>query len=217
MVSSIDNLVATDPGLSEAFIGLILLPLVGNAAEHVTAVSVAWKNKMDLAIGVAVGSSIQIALFVTPLVVIVGWGLLSTGLGMMGGMSWWCLNRRWLMGSDTARRIPGWGAVVAVAEGLAVRGVKTFVMEGRMVRMESGLDRDGTGCASRAGPAAKSRRPVSWLRSSGDGVVLWGLVSRSPPVPCRRWPFDLFRCLRCLRARRCAFSAASSAMLFVET
>ena len=75
MVSSIDDLVATDPGLSEAFIGLILLPLVGNAAEHVTAVSVAWKNKMDLAIGVAVGSSIQIALFVTPLVVIVGWAM----------------------------------------------------------------------------------------------------------------------------------------------
>ncbi|KAK4132761.1 calcium/proton exchanger [Trichocladium antarcticum] len=75
MVSSIDNLVAADPGLSEAFIGLILLPLVGNAAEHVTAVSVAWKNKMDLAIGVAVGSSIQIALFVTPLVVILGWAM----------------------------------------------------------------------------------------------------------------------------------------------
>jgi Ca2+:H+ antiporter len=75
MVSSIDKLVATDAGLSEAFIGLILLPIVGNAAEHVTAVSVAMKNKMDLAIGVAVGSSIQIALFVTPLVVILGWVL----------------------------------------------------------------------------------------------------------------------------------------------
>ncbi|KAK4156652.1 Sodium/calcium exchanger protein-domain-containing protein [Chaetomidium leptoderma] len=75
MISAIDQLVATDPGLSEAFIGLILLPLVGNAAEHVTAVSVALQNKMDLAIGVAVGSSIQIALFVTPLVVILGWVL----------------------------------------------------------------------------------------------------------------------------------------------
>lgn len=46
--------------VSEAFIGLIILPIVGNAAEHVTAVSVATKNKMDLAIGVSVGSSIQI-------------------------------------------------------------------------------------------------------------------------------------------------------------
>ncbi|KAF1814779.1 hypothetical protein P152DRAFT_391614 [Eremomyces bilateralis CBS 781.70] len=59
--------------VSQAFIGLIILPVVGNAAEHVTAVMVASKNKMDLAIGVAVGSSIQIALFVTPLVVILGW------------------------------------------------------------------------------------------------------------------------------------------------
>lgn len=59
--------------VSLAFIGLIVLPIVGNAAEHVTAVTVAAKNKMDLAIGVAVGSSIQIALFVTPVVVLLGW------------------------------------------------------------------------------------------------------------------------------------------------
>jgi len=53
----------TDSNISQAFIGLIILPIVGNAAEHVTAVTVAAKNKMDLAIGVAVGSSIQIGLF----------------------------------------------------------------------------------------------------------------------------------------------------------
>ncbi|KAK0648390.1 Sodium/calcium exchanger protein-domain-containing protein [Cercophora newfieldiana] len=73
LVASIDEVVAGNSALSKAFIGLILLPIVGNAAEHVTAVTVAMKNKMDLAIGVAVGSSIQIALFVTPLVVILGW------------------------------------------------------------------------------------------------------------------------------------------------
>jgi len=60
-------------GISESFVGLILLPIVGNAAEHLTAVTVAYKNKMDLAIGVAVGSSVQIALLVTPLLVILGW------------------------------------------------------------------------------------------------------------------------------------------------
>ncbi|KAF2118065.1 Sodium/calcium exchanger protein-domain-containing protein [Lophiotrema nucula] len=60
-------------GISQAFIGLIILPIVGNAAEHVTAVTVAAKNKMDLAIGVAVGSSIQIAIFITPFIVILGW------------------------------------------------------------------------------------------------------------------------------------------------
>ncbi|RYP13422.1 hypothetical protein DL767_010780 [Monosporascus sp. MG133] len=72
MVDAIDAVVANSP-LKEIFIGLIILPIVGNAAEHVTAVAVAMKNKMDLAIGVAVGSSIQIALFLTPLVVILGW------------------------------------------------------------------------------------------------------------------------------------------------
>lgn len=60
-------------GVSQAFIGLIILPIVGNAAEHVTAVTVAVKNKMDLAIGIAVGSSIQIAIFVTPFIVLLGW------------------------------------------------------------------------------------------------------------------------------------------------
>ena len=72
LVASIDYLV-NNTSISEAFIGLIILPIVGNAAEHVTAVTVATKNKMDLAIGVAVGSSIQIALFVTPVIVLLGW------------------------------------------------------------------------------------------------------------------------------------------------
>ncbi|KAJ2160829.1 hypothetical protein GGF46_001959 [Coemansia sp. RSA 552] len=59
--------------LSPSFVGMILLPIVGNAAEHVTAVTVAMRNKMDLALGVAVGSSIQIALFVMPFLCILGW------------------------------------------------------------------------------------------------------------------------------------------------
>ncbi|ODQ59620.1 hypothetical protein WICANDRAFT_30975 [Wickerhamomyces anomalus NRRL Y-366-8] len=72
LVGSIDDIVETS-GLSKTFIGLIVIPIVGNAAEHVTAVVVAIKDKMDLAIGVAVGSSLQIALFVTPFMVLVGW------------------------------------------------------------------------------------------------------------------------------------------------
>lgn len=72
LVGSIDSIVASS-GISKTFIGLILLPIVGNAAEHVTAVVVAYKDKMDLAIGVAIGSSMQIALFVTPFLVILGW------------------------------------------------------------------------------------------------------------------------------------------------
>ncbi len=72
LVDSIDSIVET-AHISRTFIGLILLPIVGNAAEHVTACVVAWKNKMDLAIGVAIGSSMQIALLVTPFLVILGW------------------------------------------------------------------------------------------------------------------------------------------------
>ena len=72
MVGSIDAI--TEGGaISRTFVGLILLPIVGNAAEHATAVTVACKDKMDLAIGVAIGSSIQIALLVIPLSVVLGW------------------------------------------------------------------------------------------------------------------------------------------------
>jgi len=60
-------------GISETFAGMVLLPIVGNAAEHLTAVTVSIKGKMDLALGVAVGSSQQIAMMVTPLMVILGW------------------------------------------------------------------------------------------------------------------------------------------------
>lgn len=72
LVGSIDSIVEK-AHISKTFIGLILIPIVGNAAEHVTAVIVAYKNKMDLAIGVAIGSSLQIAIFVTPFLVILGW------------------------------------------------------------------------------------------------------------------------------------------------
>ncbi|KAK1635001.1 calcium/proton exchanger [Colletotrichum phormii] len=74
MVGSIDY-VTKQGGISEEFVGLILLPIVGNAAEHATAVTVAIKDKMDLAIGVAVGSSMQVALFLIPLLIIIGWGM----------------------------------------------------------------------------------------------------------------------------------------------
>ncbi|RKP08092.1 Sodium/calcium exchanger protein-domain-containing protein [Thamnocephalis sphaerospora] len=71
----VDSIDAVTKGgvMSDTFVGLILLPIVGNAAEHLTAVTTAMKNKMDLAIGVALGSSMQIALLVTPLLVIIGW------------------------------------------------------------------------------------------------------------------------------------------------
>jgi Ca2+:H+ antiporter len=58
--------------LTPLFTGVILLPIIGNAAEHATAVTVALKNKMELSLAVAVGSSLQIALFVAPVLVLAG-------------------------------------------------------------------------------------------------------------------------------------------------
>ena len=61
--------------LPELFIGVILVPFFGNAAEHFTAIIVAGKNKMDLSISIAIGSSVQIALFVAPAMILFAWFL----------------------------------------------------------------------------------------------------------------------------------------------
>jgi Ca2+:H+ antiporter len=69
LVDSISD-AATSLGLSEFFIGVIVVAIVGNAAEHWVAVLVAMKDKMDLAVNIAIGSSAQIALFVAPVLVL---------------------------------------------------------------------------------------------------------------------------------------------------
>ncbi|KIK95441.1 hypothetical protein PAXRUDRAFT_827033 [Paxillus rubicundulus Ve08.2h10] len=72
LVDSINGMTET-AGIPKEFVGVILLPIVGNAAEHVTAVTVSVKDKLTLSLGVAVGSSIQIALFVIPFIVTLAW------------------------------------------------------------------------------------------------------------------------------------------------
>ncbi|KAK9289314.1 hypothetical protein L1049_007469 [Liquidambar formosana] len=72
VVSTIED--ASDSwGISVSFISIILLPIVGNAAEHAGAIIFAFKNKLDISLGVALGSATQIAMFVVPLCVIVAW------------------------------------------------------------------------------------------------------------------------------------------------
>jgi len=68
LVGSIEHAAET-LGMTEVFVGVILVAIIGNAAEHSTAVLMALKNKMDLAVNIAVGSSLQIALFVAPVLV----------------------------------------------------------------------------------------------------------------------------------------------------
>jgi Ca2+:H+ antiporter len=62
-------------GMTEVFVGVILVAIVGNAAEHSTAVLVAVKDKMDLALNIAIGSSLQIALLIAPILVFASYAL----------------------------------------------------------------------------------------------------------------------------------------------
>src|SRR5687768_6621328 len=71
LVGSTEEAVAS-LGLSQIFVGLILIPIIGNAAEHSSAVLMAMKNRMDLAVSIAAGSSIQVALLIGPLLVFLG-------------------------------------------------------------------------------------------------------------------------------------------------
>jgi len=72
LVDSIEGVVKA-VHISRAFVGLILVPIVGNAGEYATTVSAAVRRKLNLAISIIVGSTLQIALMVTPLMVIIGW------------------------------------------------------------------------------------------------------------------------------------------------
>lgn len=95
LVGSIEPVIAS-LGISEFFLGIIIVPLIGNIAEHLVAVKVAIQNKMDLSVEIAVSSSIQIALFVAPLLVFISlifgnplqlifheFELLALGLGIL--------------------------------------------------------------------------------------------------------------------------------------
>ncbi len=73
IISSTIEKAASSVGISAVFLSAIVLPIVGNAAEHAGAVMFAMKGKVDLSLGVAIGSSTQIALLVLPLLVLLGW------------------------------------------------------------------------------------------------------------------------------------------------
>ncbi len=70
LVSSVEP-VTQQLGFSEFFVGIIIIPIIGNVAEHIVAVEVALKNQMDLSLSIALGSSLQVALFVAPVLVFV--------------------------------------------------------------------------------------------------------------------------------------------------
>mmetsp|Transcript_3637 Transcript_3637/g.4167 ORF Transcript_3637/g.4167 Transcript_3637/m.4167 type:complete len:483 (+) Transcript_3637:113-1561(+) len=74
MVDAIEGTV-THWGVSELFIGAIIIPIVGNAAEHASALMFAYRNKLDITLGVAVGSAVQISVMALPFCVVLGWAI----------------------------------------------------------------------------------------------------------------------------------------------
>ncbi len=70
LVGAVEPVIAS-LGVTEFFLGIIVIPLVGNVAEHLVAVEMAWKNRMELSLTISFGSSLQIALLVAPLLVFV--------------------------------------------------------------------------------------------------------------------------------------------------
>lgn len=82
LVASVEHAAHTF-GMTNVFIGVIVVAIIGNAAEHSTAILVAMKNRMDLAIGIAVGSSIQIALFAAPVLVFASYFIAPTPLDLV--------------------------------------------------------------------------------------------------------------------------------------
>ncbi len=64
---------ADSTNISNVFLSAIVIPIIGNAAEHTSAIIFGYKNRLNLSLGIAVGSGTQIALFLMPLLVIIGW------------------------------------------------------------------------------------------------------------------------------------------------
>ena len=82
LVHAVEGITSGSSWLTPTFLGLIVIPLIGNAAEHATAVVVARKGKMDLALQIALGSSTQIALLVAPLLVFIGLATVPSSSGL---------------------------------------------------------------------------------------------------------------------------------------
>ena len=70
LIEVVSALPRTKLGLSNVFVGVFVVAILGNAAEHATAIAAAMKDRMDLSLSIAIGSSVQVALFVAPVLVL---------------------------------------------------------------------------------------------------------------------------------------------------
>jgi Ca2+:H+ antiporter len=111
-------------GLGEVFVGLIIVPLVGNVAEHFAAVRIAWRGNLDFAMGIAFNSAVQVALAVTPIAVAAGF-IFSNGLTLeVGGAELGLLLAAALMaGVLSATGVASWIEGVQLLAIYAIAGV----------------------------------------------------------------------------------------------
>ncbi len=98
---------ARELGLSNMFVGVFIVAILGNAAEHATAITAAMKNRMDLSLSIAIGSSVQVALFVAPLLVLASLSLDPSPWIFYSARDW-CSPYCWL--SSSPGRSPATGA-----------------------------------------------------------------------------------------------------------
>jgi Ca2+:H+ antiporter len=87
-------------GLNDAFVGVFVVAILGNAAEHSTAIVAAMKNRMDLALSIAIGSSVQVALFVAPVLVLLSYviGPMPMNIAFSGGLVLMIMLSVWITG-----------------------------------------------------------------------------------------------------------------------
>jgi Ca2+:H+ antiporter len=97
-------------GLNDAFVGVFVVAILGNAAEHSTAVFAAMKNRMDLSLSIAIGSSVQVALFVAPLLVLLSYviGPKPMDMAFSGGLVLMIMLAVWITGQVAADGRSNW-------------------------------------------------------------------------------------------------------------
>lgn len=130
LVQNIEPIVGNH-GVSDAFVGLILVPLVEKAAEHITAVDEAWDDQMNFALSHILGASIQTALLNTPLAVVVGWGLVRYLANLKKKKPTWLLTT-----SQNIRMSLNFELFDAVVLILAILVVGQFLRDGKSNYLE---------------------------------------------------------------------------------
>ncbi|MBI2738844.1 MAG: calcium/proton exchanger [Rhodospirillales bacterium] len=133
LVGSIQQ-AAHDLGLGSAFVAVFVVAFLGNAAEHATAVSVAMKNRMDLALSIAIGSSVQVALFVAPLLVLLSLviGPKPMDLAFPGGLVLIVLLSVLITGQVAADGRSDWLKGIQLLAAYVVLGLTFFFLPGAL-------------------------------------------------------------------------------------